>query len=222
MQFFSGLTIKKLKYGGIMEVSQFEDIINKIDGIIKSKIIIENDEIIEIHVLASNSRSAKQFSRDIESAILAAFNYRIDRKVISIAQIEMDVANDSKRIKLDGISYNTLDFSAEYTVKLAYEDKNYEVTKTGIRTSSKRKKLIAEATLNAVEKALGRGCMFDVQDVIEITRGEVTFINVLVNMLEDGKEEFLIGSAQVKNDENEAIAKAALDAVNRRIQKLDN
>lgn len=204
-----------------MEFSQFQDIINKIDGVINSKVISENDEIIEIHVLANNLRSAKQLSRDVESAIVAAFDYRIDRKVISIAQINTDEERDIRRIRFDGISYNTVDTSAECSVRLIYEEKDFAVTKTGIKTSSKRKKLIAEATLNAIENILGKESIFDVHDVIEITRGEISFVNVLVNMMVDENEEYLIGSALVKNDINEAIAKAALDAVNRRIQRIN-
>lgn len=204
-----------------MEFSQFQDIINKIDGVINSKVISENDEVIEIHVLANNLRSAKQLSRDVESAIVAAFDYRIDRKVISIAQINTDEERDIRRIRFDGISYNTADTSAECSVKLIYEEKGFAVTKTGIKTSSKRKKLIAEATLNAIENILGKESIFDVHDVVEITRGEISFVNVLVNMMVDENEEYLIGSALVKNDINEAIAKAALDAVNRRIQRIN-
>lgn len=204
-----------------MEFSQFKDIINKLDGVINSKIVLENDEVIEIHVLANNLRAAKQLSRDIESAIAAAFDYKIDRKIISIAQISTDDEKDIRRIRFDGISYNTIDTSAECSVNLIYEDKDYAVTKTGIKTSSKRKKLIAEATLNAIESILGKKSIFDVHDVVEITRGDISFVNVIVNMMEDENEEYLIGSALVKNDINEAVAKAALDAVNRRIQRIN-
>ena len=68
----------------------FQEMINKINGVISTKIIHEDNDIQEMHILANTLRSPKQIVRDIESILLTSFDYRIDRKVISIAQIETD------------------------------------------------------------------------------------------------------------------------------------
>jgi hypothetical protein len=81
-----------------MDFTAFQNLINKIDGVINSKIIVEKEDITEIHILANKLRSAKQIVRDVESCILASFDYRIDRRVVSIAQIETDDHDSIKRI----------------------------------------------------------------------------------------------------------------------------
>ena len=108
-----------------MDFSTFQDVINKIDGVINSKVIVEKEDVSEIHILANNLRSPKQIVRDVESSILASFDYRIDRRVISVAQIETDEHNSVRRIKISGISMNSFDNMAECCVKLSYEDQEY-------------------------------------------------------------------------------------------------
>jgi len=73
--------------------------------------------------------------------------------------------------------------------------------------------------MKVVQKILGQATMFDIQDVIINNSGNIYFGSVLVNMITRGIEEAIIGSALVKIDLNEAIAKATLSAINRRIEK---
>ncbi|WDU82613.1 hypothetical protein [Caloramator sp. Dgby_cultured_2] len=58
------------------------------------------------------------------------------------------------------------------------------------------------------------------QDVLVNTTNTVTVVTVIVNALVTGNEEALVGSAIVRKDLNEAIARATLDAINRRIEKI--
>ena len=202
-----------------MEFDNFEELINKINGVISTKIVHKANEIEELHIMANTLRSPKQIVRDIESILLTSFDYRIDRKVISIVQIETDDFNPIKRIKFGGISLDVQANMLECKVKLLYEEQEFFVTQVGIKTSANRKKIVAKATIDAVEKIIGQSYIFDVQDVLSTTNREVTFISVLVNMVINETEETMVGSAIVTNDINEAIAKATLAAINRRILK---
>lgn len=202
-----------------MEFSAIQEMISKIDGVINVKVIANETDIEEIHILANNLRAPKQIVRDIESSILASFNYRVDRKTISIAQIETDEHEEIKRIKFGGISLNTSESTVKCTVNLYYNDEEHSVTQMGIKTSSKRRKIVAETTIKVVEQILGQDAIFDIVDVIESNTKEVSFVSVLVSMLISNNEEVMVGSAVIKNDINEAISKATLDAINRRVQK---
>ncbi len=204
-----------------MDFDNFQEMINKINGVISTKIIHQDNNIQELHILANTLRSPKQIVRDIESILLTSFNYRIDRKVISIAQIETEDNDPIKRIKFGGISLDVQGNMLECKVKLLYEEQEFFVTQVGIKTSANRKKIVAKATIDAVEKILGQTFIFDVQDVISTTNRDITFISVLVNMVINESEETMVGSAIVKNDINEAIAKATLAAINRRVQKTN-
>ncbi len=204
-----------------MDFNNFQEMINKINGVISTKIIQEDNDIQELHILANTLRAPKQIVRDIESILLTSFDYRIDRKVISIAQIETEDNDPIKRIKFGGISLDVQGNMLECKVKLLYEEQEFFVTQVGIKTAANRKKIVAKATIDAVEKILGQTFIFDVQDVISTTNRDINFISVLVNMVINEYEETMVGSAIVKNDVNEAIAKATLAAINRRVQKTN-
>lgn len=203
-----------------MDASAFQETLNKIEGVINSKVVVEGDEITEIHILASNARSPKQIVRDVESILYAQYDYKIDRNRISVAAIQTDDFTAIKRVRLSGVSLTSQDNTVECSVKLLYEDKEYSINEIGINTAVNRKKIVASATIKAVEQILGQAYMFDVQDVIINSSNNVNVATVIVNVVLNGNEETLVGSAIVKKDANETIAKAALDAINRRIQKI--
>lgn len=201
-----------------MNFTEFQGVINKINGIISSKINVENDILNEIHILANNSRAPKQIVRDIESSILASFDYRIDRKIISIAQIQTDDNDSNRRIKYSGISLNSYDSKIECCVRLLHEEVEYFDTQIGIKTISNRKKIVAETTVKVIEKIIGKPSLFEIQDVMVFSKNEVNFVTVLVNIICNDTEDTLVGSVIIGSDTNEAIAKATLDAVNRRVE----
>lgn len=201
-----------------MNFSPFYEIINKINGITHVKILHDDENLQEVHILASTNRAPKQIVRDVETALLAAFDYRIDRKIISIAQIDTEDYKGIKRIRYEGIVLETNDHNIECKVTLNYEGEEFSATEIAIKTTLNRRKVVAKATVSAVERIIGQSYVFDIQDILLNTSRDVNFISVIVNMIINESEESMVGSALVKNDINEAIAKATLDAVNRRIQ----
>lgn len=202
-----------------MDVLSIQEAINKIEGVINTKVVSENDIIQEVHILANNLRAPKQIVRDIESSLLASFDYRIDRKIISIAQIDTGDVKTIKRIKYDGISVNTSGNMIECSVKLEYEGQEYSAMVTAIKTMGNKKRIVAVSTIKAVESILGQAYLFDIQDVLINASKDTTVVSVIVNMITGDKEESMVGSTIVGNDINESIAKATLDAINRRVQK---
>lgn len=202
-----------------MDALVIQEAINKIDGVISTKVVSENDDIQEIHILANNLRAPKQIVRDIESSLLASYDYRIDRRVISIAQIQTDESKGIKRIIYDGVSLNTSGNTIECRVNLIYEEQEYSALETAIKTRDNQRKIVAVSTIKAVESIIGQATLFDIRDVLFNTSGDITIVSVLVSMVVGGNEETLAGTSIVKNDMNEAIAKATLDAINRRVQR---
>lgn len=200
-----------------MDVQAFEKTINKVDGIINSKVVLDGEQISEMHILADNLRSAKQIVRDVETALLVSYNYRVDRKIVSIAQTESEDRKGIRRIKFNGISLSTYENIVECTIKLDHDGEEYSVTESAIRTNNGKKLVVAKAAVKAVEQIIGQSSVFDVQNVVINNYGDITFVSVLINMISRNGEEILIGSVLVKNNLDEAIARAALDAVNRRL-----
>lgn len=202
-----------------MDFISFEDVITKIQGVTHSKVVYNDEEVEEVHIIANTIRSPKQIVRDIESALLAIFDYRIDRKLISIAQIDTGETKSIKRIRYEGISLEVKDNNVRCEVRLTMDDDVYMSTETAIGTSINRRRVVAKATVSAVEEMIGQVYAFDVEDIVINSIRDISYVTVIVNMINDVVEEVLIGTAIVRNDMNEAIAKATLDAINRRIEK---
>ncbi|MEF9958543.1 hypothetical protein [Niameybacter sp.] len=202
-----------------MNSEQLNDIIKKINGVLHSKIKEINGQIEEIHIVASKNKSAKQIVRDIESTIFAMFDYEIDRKKISIAQLDMGPMQGIKRVKYEGMSLQVEDKNLECEIRLNHDGEIIKATKRGFKTANNRYRVIADATIQAVEKVLVEDYILSVQDVyVSATKG-IDFICIFIHLGTDEKEELLIGSAIIRDDPNEAVVRATLDALNRKLFK---
>lgn len=200
-----------------MDYQIFTDIIKKIDGVLYVKSVESEHKLEELHIVASMMRSPKQIVRDIESMLLAMFDYRIDRKVISIAQINTGTVKRIKRIKYEDIWIETQGSNIECKVSLSHQSEQFECVKRCINTINNKYKIVAKTTLGVISKIIGDTYAFDVQDVLLSTSRDVSFVCVVVNIIIKDKEESLIGAVMISDDINEAIVKATLDAINRRI-----
>ena len=202
-----------------MDFMEFQNVISKIEGIKYVKLVFDDKEIQEIHVISNAIRSPKQIVRDIESTLLAIFNYRIDRKIISIAQIDDGEKRKLGRIIYEGTSAFVKDNIIQCEVKLFFDEEEFSSVERAVNTSLNRNRVVAKAAINTIENIIGQALLFDVEDVVISQSRSTSFVTVIVDMIENSKEEKLIGTAMVRNDLNEAICKATLDAVNRVVEK---
>ena len=202
-----------------MDFIEFQNVISKIEGIKYVKLVFDDKEIQEIHVISNEIRSPKQIVRDIESTLLAIFNYRIDRKIISIAQIDDGEKRKLGRIIYEGTSAFVKDNIIQCEVKLFFDEEEFSSVERAVNTSLNRNRVVAKAAINTIENIIGQALLFDVEDVVISQSRSTAFVTVIVDMIENSKEEKLIGTAMVRNDLNEAICKATLDAVNRVVEK---
>ena len=180
----------------------------------------QSDEIEEIHVLSGISKNTKQLVRDIQSAINAKFGINIDYKIISIAQID---ENDFKetRLKLGGISVKNIDNSIEAIVTLKFDDKFFEGKSRRVKSRNNKFKAIAEATLFALEEYLAIGQAFYLEDIQAVLIASREVSTCVIGFAFGGKEELLTGCSIINSDENEAVVKAVLAAVNRKISTMN-
>lgn len=204
----------------IMELNAIQDFLNQIDGIEYCKVIGNEDEILEIHVLSDNSRSPKQIARDIETAIMTKFDIRIDRKIISIVQFKGGDSGIASRIRYLSVSTLSQNNTVDVEVKLLYEEKEYSSQLVGVNTALNKNRLVAEATLKTVEEILGQAFIIYPNDVTVKELSDYTVATVVVTLKVSYMEEVLVGSAIVRNDLNESIVRATLDAINRRIRGI--
>jgi hypothetical protein len=88
----------------------------------------------------------------------------------------------------------------------------------GVRTRRGRWRAIAEATLAALDGlAVGR-VEGHIDHVTVLTFADLAQVSVSVTLLTERGEETFLGAALVRDDADRAVMRAALDAVNRRIE----
>ncbi len=102
-------------------MKEIESIINQVQGVISGRLICQDDDIVEIHVLADSSRAPKQVVRDIESAVLVKKGLELDHKIISVAQLGKDVASPAGsdgRLQLSYINFSIKNGTATITITI--------------------------------------------------------------------------------------------------------
>lgn len=207
-------------------ISEYEDHIRQIKDVISARIVTnDKGEIEEIHVLAGPNRGPKQVVRDIESALMAQYGLQVDHKKISVAQIQDEEYRHSEsqlRPRLISVTLLSSSVHAEAKVQLKIGDVVFDGIASGPNSANNKRRLIVLATLKSLEEYLRGTCNFVIEDMLITQLAGKNVINVSVTLVTGLGEESLIGSAFVKNDEREAIVKATLGAVNRRLALLIN
>lgn len=183
--------------------------------------------IQEIHVLALPNKSPKQLVRDIESALMATWGLEIDHKKISIAQLgteslpaEEHLTAPEARARIESINANISGVHASVSVSLEIEGEMYVGEAAGPASTTGRQRLVAQATLNAVEQYVHGAHSFALEDVTVCQLGRERVAVCCVAHVSPFGEQAFAGSALVRQNEKDSIVKATLDAINRRLGLL--
>lgn len=206
----------------------WEQAIKQIKAVIAARINANiQGEIEEVHILAGSGRAPKQIVRDVESILAAQFNLQIDHKKISVAQLGDDEEEtaaivESSRPKLVGVTLRTVNGIAEVKVELLSGDKLAEGLAQGLSSTQNKQRLFVEATIKALTLLTSDKFLFVPEDVVITQLAKHHIALVSITMIASLGEQSLIGCALVRNDDREAVVKATLDAVNRKLWFLRN
>jgi len=199
------------------KVEEIEKSINKLNGVLFSKIVLaEDQEIKEIHVITKDFCSPKKISRDIESLLIAKYNISIDYRKISIAQVREE-QDYSQRLKFLDITVSSTEEHLEVIVKLENKDKIFEGKINCANWNKNREYIIARATLDAITSFLNGKIFFQVDEIRKLKIDNKEIILISINLISSQGKENLVGAALTGDDPNKAVGIAILKAVNRRI-----
>lgn len=209
-------------------IQDWEQAIKQIKSVIAARIKVDyQGEIEEVHILAASGRAPKQIVRDVESILVAQFNLQIDHKKISVAQVEDDEDGtfaivESTRPKLVGVTLRTVSGQAEVKVELLTGDKIIEGIAQGPSSAHNKLRLFVEATLQALSPLTLDKFLFVTEDVgiSHVAKQQIALVSI--TLITSAGEQSLTGCALVRNDDREAVVKATLDAVNRKLRFLRN
>jgi hypothetical protein len=227
----------------------------------------DTGHLVEVHILATTGKAAKQLVRDVQSVAITSSGVDIDHRIVSVVQLEDDAATaaapavvtpaaatataeppaptsatepgaeahdvavatngnghkvvNGHRVVVDSVLVAKHELRAKATVTLRRGEEQAVGVSEGTVASSARWRIVAEAALNAL-RTLEPGAvtvsveMAGVQRIGDRALGIVTMIMVI-----PPHEELLAGVAPVRGGaEEDAVARAVLDATNRRLARL--
>jgi hypothetical protein len=205
-------------------ILEIETALSQVAEIRAARIVSSDEGVIqEIHVLADPSKTPKQLVRDIESMIMAQFGIPIDHKKVSIAQLgrESIVIDETPaapaRARINSVHTDVMGVRAVATVTLELEGEVYTGVAEGPASTTGRRRLVGQATLNAVEKYTAGTFGFALEDVAIVTLGRERVAVSCVILVTPLGEQALAGSALARQSENDSLVRATLDAINRRL-----
>ncbi len=238
--------------GVSVDVQQLERELCRIPEISAARVVAEDDgRISEVHILSVPTKHAKQIVRDVQSVALATFDLDLDRRIVSVVQlddgtgaghgragsagsaggddsgdtgeVDDDHAGEGTylRFHVDAVTAARNGVRCTANVALRLGDETVAGSAEGLVAAGSVLRLVAQATLDAlrvVEPAAGRA---DVETATVVRLGDRSVAVVTIVVVVPPYEEVLSGSAVVRGaGEHDAVARAVLDATNRRLPAL--
>lgn len=199
---------------------ELEATLGRLPGVQAVRVVTGPDaKPVEVHVLASRDKTPKQLVRDIQSVAMATHDLEVDHRIVSIVQFDdadTPGGNAANRVLIATITAQTTGLESTATVTLASGGTLYDGSATAPATASSRPRLIARATLNAVSALMPLGaCDIEYAQIAQVGGREVA-VSIVQVVTPDG-EQIVTGSALVRGDEADAVARSVLDALNRRL-----
>lgn len=201
--------------------------------------IVEDDigRPVEVHVLASRDKHPKQVVRDVQSVAMATFGLEVDRRVISVVQLEGGAGDEAvvstngdgrrrggePRVVVGGIAVETRQVRCTVKVTLSQGEEDAAGEAEGSIAASSRPRLVAQATLDALRQLVPAADAADVEtaQVVRVGAHDVAVTNVV--FVDPPVEQMATGSALVRAGGaglHDAVARSVLDALNRRLPHL--
>ena len=200
-----------------------EDALRQIPGIKAASVVTSPDAVpTEVHVLATTGKAAKQIVRDIQSLAMARYGLDIDHRIVSVVQFDEpeDIQGVGEvsppRPVVSSITVRTTGDVAETTISVTLGGNTFEGMATGSASVSARPRLVAQATLDALRELLGTPVELDHAAVVQVG-GRAVAVCVLTLSVPRQGDQVMTGSAMVRSDEVDALARCVLDALNRRL-----
>lgn len=217
-----------------------EDELRRIPEVRAARIVADDQgRPVEVHILATTGKNAKQLVRDVQSVAIAAGGVDFDHRIVSLVQLEdpdavapseggngnghIDVRErDHDRVVMESVLVSKADRLSTATVTLRRGSEQVVGTAHGTVASTARWRIVAEAALDALRLLEPEaGNIFIEMAGIHRFDSDRSLGVVTLLLLIPPNEELLAGTAPVRGGgEEDAVVRAFLDATNRRLARL--
>jgi hypothetical protein len=207
-----------------IDLTEVEREICRLPDVSIARIVADDtDHVTEVHVVASEGKHPKQIARDVQSVALASFGLQLDRRIVSVVQLGAGGGGaisewSDPRAAIVGLIAESSGVRSLVRVTLVREGGKAVGFAEGSVATTARHRLVASATIDALRQ-LERGAgSIDVEDAQVVRVGAHDVALVTIVFMSPPAEQCVVGSALVGSQtEADAIARAVLDATNRRL-----
>lgn len=223
-----------------MELAEIERELCRIPEIRAARIVADGEgQPIEVHILATTGKGAKQLVRDVQSVAIASGGIDFDHRIVSVVQLddedataaaepthakstngaaEQEPAPSPNRVVIDSAVVAKQDLRAVATVTLRRCDERVVGTSEATAASTARWRIVAEATIEALRRLEPGAACIAVETAGVQRVGDRELAIVTLTLVTPPNEELLAGVAPLRGGAGEdAIARAVLGATNRRL-----
>ena len=213
------------------ELRELEDELCRLTGVHAVRVVGDRSgRPIEVHVLSDPSKPAKQTVRDVRAVAQTVFGIELDHRIVSVAQLNTNEQNtpvgielprSETRARVGSIHIEAIGLRAQVRVVLIDPERELTGYAEGSVASAARPQLVAAAALDALRQGDAAA------EAIHITNAEINRIGsnrvaiVTVVYVDPPSELVVSGSAVVRRDRDDAVARALLDATNRRLARAE-
>ncbi|MCA0330646.1 MAG: hypothetical protein LCI03_12190 [Actinobacteria bacterium] len=215
---------------------ELEDSLRRVPGVRKARVVTDGEgRPTEIHVITDTRKPPKDFVRDVQAVALTHYDLALDHRIVSVVQMDeteadsVDVGDATPaaeepvspsqadpRPALTSINVMRQNGDAVVTVTLGISGMLFTGQSQGPAAPVHRPRIVAQATLQALTDLLGIPAQVESSQVVEAGLREVALSVITLEIPRLG-EQVLCGSALVRGDEEDAVARSVLAAVNRKL-----
>ena len=198
-----------------------------------AKILVEDGEIREVHVISGSRKPAKLIVKDVVGLIWTRYNRRIDHRIVGVVRVRTQgngapkieaapapaepapVLEDPSRIRFGSVNLYMDGARAQAQVELRWKGVLRMGSASGWCSREGAHRLVAAATLTALQEFLDDDVALGVEgvDVVRMGGHEVAIVGLA--LLTHRQEKLLTGCCTVGRDLPQAVVLATLSALNR-------
>jgi hypothetical protein len=226
----------------VLDLNALEHELCRIPEVTAARVVAgDSGDIEEVHILSLPSKHAKQIVRDVQSVAMATFGLDLDRRVVSVVQLDavtsssitggdledeelagvLGNGHDRPRINVDSVSALRTGLQCTAQVILHRGDERATGNAEGLMATASVLRLVAQSTISALRQLEPAAARADVEAATVVSLGSRSVALTTVVVVVPPYEEVCAGSAVVRAaGELDAVARSVLDATNRRLPQL--
>lgn len=211
------------------ELYNIEKEIRLLPEIISCHLERQGGELRQVELIVRPDTDEKAFREEVIGLLKNKFGVDVEERALSLhllgeTEEAMHAAgSEADRPQIQSFTISGEDTEIETEVVLSHGDRRGRGSRRGLKSGQQRLRLVAEATLLALEDLLNKERTLYLEDIAVSQLSEYQAVIVLVHVITPGWERLVTGSSRFNGaslSSDEIVVHATLNALNRLLDRL--